>query len=270
MTIKLNKLCILLIILNCLSATLQAQCLHQSSENLAKAEKIWEQAIIAKGGRERILNVKNILTGDSIHSATLFVFPDKVWSWRTNDKLRGGRVVRSQDFGKNIGYIVEKRDSKPFTYKILDDTKERRLANYLPYLLETKWIKPELIGADLTKINGQEFDVVCLEITYPDNQLDKKLITDLHEYIFNRQTHLLFRDIKYFDKSIGGGYITAEYSKYVEVKGIKLATKSIEKFDDGGLWGKFEYTTDIDVDYREDLFDKPPSIADGPDGWKKK
>ena len=62
----------------------------------------------------------------------------------------------------------------------------------------------------------------------------------------------------------------SEYSKYVEVKGIKLATKSIEKFDDGGLWGKFEYTTDIDVDYREDLFDKPPSIADGPNGWRKK
>ncbi len=52
--------------------------------------------------------------------------------------------------------------------------------------------------------------------------------------------------------------------------GIKFARFIKDKFSHDKHWSrKTEYVTDIDVDYRKDLFDRPPSIKDGAAGWKQ-
>lgn len=239
-------------------------------QSLEKAQQIWEQAIVALGGREKILNIKNILSYDRGKTAvTLQVLPDKLWFWSENGQPIGTNVI-TYDFSKNLGYRIQKGDPDNFSYPLTGDSKERRLSGLLYTLLETKWIKPKLLGSDIIKIGGKDYDVVCTEVTFPDNQTTDRQITERHDYLFDQTTHLAFRNIRYFDKSVGGGDYTIEYSKYIDVKGVKFAREIRDKFSRDKNWSsKTEYTTDIDVDYREDLFDKPPSIKDGSMGWRK-
>lgn len=239
-------------------------------KSLQKAQQVWEKAITAIGGRERVLDIKNLLYFDKKKTVvSLDVFPDKFWYWR-KDRQPIGTSVLTYDFSKNIAYDI-KDDKHPFSYPLTNQTKESILAGKVMSLLETKSVKPKLLGYESTKINNQEYDVICTEITYPDNQKDQKQETLSVDYIFDQGTHLLFRSVWNFDKSIGGGYWAIEYSNYTEVKGIKFASKIRSKHHYERDWTDFiEYTTEVDVDYRQDLFDKPPLIKDGPDGWKKK
>ncbi|MGI8493927.1 MAG: hypothetical protein ACR2L1_01275, partial [Pyrinomonadaceae bacterium] len=262
--------CVIFIILAQIVAVKSAFACSTDEQSLAKAQQTWEQAIASLGGRERILNIKNIMYYNKEKTTvSLEVLPDKLWYWSENRKPIG-TDVKTYDFSKNLGYRIKKGDPDNFSYPLTGDSKERRLSGLLYTLLETKWIKPKLIGSDIIKIDGKEYDVVCTEVTFPDNQTTDKQITERHDYLFDRITHLVFRNIRYFDKSIGGGDYTLEYSNYIDVKGIKFAREIRDKFSHDKHWSsKSAYITDIDVDYKEDLFDKPPSIKDGPDGWKK-
>jgi hypothetical protein len=239
-------------------------------KSLDKAQQIWEQAIASLGGREKIQNIKNILGYDNGKSSVSFkVLPDKFWWWSEN-RQPIGTDVKTYDFSKNLGYRIKKGDPDNFSYPLSNQSKESILAGLLYTLLETKWIKPKLIGSDVIEIDGKKYDVVCTEVTFPENQKNNKKITERHDYLFDRTTHLVFRNIRYFDKPTGVSDYTIEYSDYVDVKGIKFARFIRDKFSQDKHWSeRTEYVTDIDVDYRQDLFDKPPSIKDGPNGWMK-
>ena len=253
-------------------AVRQAIACPTGKESLERAQQIWEQAVASLGGRERVLNVRSILDYNKEQTTvSLDVLPDKNWYW-SEDREPIGTNVSTYNFSKNLGYRIKKGDPDNFSYPLTGDSKERRLSGLLHTLLETKWIKPKLIGSDIIKIDGKEYDVVCTEVTFPDNQKTDRQITERHDYLFDRTTYLVFRNIRYFDKSICDGCdYTIEYSNYIDVKGIKFAREIRDKFSQDKHWSsKTEYITDIDVDYRKDLFDKPPSIKDGPNGWKPK
>ena len=50
----------------------------------AEAQRLWELAIAAKGGRERLYSERNIListTRSNYQTVELRVFPDKFWRW---------------------------------------------------------------------------------------------------------------------------------------------------------------------------------------------
>ena len=252
-------------------AVQQAVACPTGNESLEKAQQIWEQAITSLGGRERILNIKNILDYDkNKETVSLNVLPDKIWYWSQN----GGPIatdVKMYNFSRNIGYRISKGDPDNFSYPLTNDSRDRRLSGLLYTLLETKWLKPKLIGSDIIKIDSKEYDVVCTEVTFPDNQKSDKQITERHDYVFDRTSHLVFRNIRYFDKPTGVSDYTIEYSNYIDVKGIKFARLIRDKFSLDKHWSsKTEYITDIDVDYKKDLFDKPPLIKDGPNGWMEK
>jgi len=239
------------------------------AKSLGQANQIWEQAIIAIGGRDRILSIKNILTRDTNRPlVALDVLPDKYWDWSKNSQPLG-TVVSTHNFATNIGYIVKSDEYWP-SYPLTGVSKELYLAGMLNRLLETKWIKPTLLGAETTVINKKPYDIVCLEITFPKNQKDNELVRVRHEYVFDKVTHLLFRDIRYFTQKEGGGNYFEEYSNYKEVKGVKMATSYFGRYSNGGVAPKVESIIDLDVEYRKDLFDKQPSIKDGKDGWKPK
>lgn len=251
-------------------AVQQAMACPTDNKSIENARLIWEQAVASLGGRERILSIKNILGYDVDKTRVFFkLLPDKFWWWSEY----GGRIgtdVNTYDFSKNLGYRIRKGDPDNFSHPLSNQSKESMLAGLLYTLLETKWIQPRLVGSDIIKIDGKEYDVVCTEVTYPENQKNNRQVTRRHDYLFDRTTHLVFRNIRYFDKPTGVSDYTIEYSNYVDVKGIKFARYIRDKFSQDKHWSdRTEYITDIDVDYREDLFDKPPSIKDGPDGWKK-
>lgn len=256
---KIKISCLIFIILAQIVAVKSAFACSTDEQSLAKAQQIWEQAVAAKGGRERILNIKSFLSYDkNLDFVGLRVFPDKTWNWSNNGKPIG-LTVTSENYSKEISYRIMK-GAEPFSFK--PSTKmEWGLASMLDLLLETKWIKPEILGSDTTEINGRKFDVVCTEVA------NYRVVKT--NFIFDPETHLLARTLRYYTKSPGDGFYTTDYSDYVAIKGIMFPQKEIRKPSDqkGRLIDNFK--VDIDVDYREDLFDKPPSIEDGPNGWKR-
>jgi hypothetical protein len=101
--------------------------------------------VAAKGGRERIVNINNILITDkNSQSVSLTVLPDKIWNW-SNDAKPIGLSVATEDFSKGIGYRIQD-DSHPFSYKLTNVKMEWHLAGMLDSLLETKSIKPTILG----------------------------------------------------------------------------------------------------------------------------
>ena len=252
---------LVLISLALLSAMHNVSACSTDEQGLEKAKQIWEQAIIAKGGRERLLNINNLLIVDNkTHSVSLDVFPDKNWVWAVDAKPIGTNVI-SENYATGIAYRI-KSDKVPDSFKLNPARMTWHLASLLELLLETKWVKPKILGYDTTKINGRDFDVVCTQIT-SDAIWDR-------DFIFDQTTHLLVRTITP-SKDDGSGFrLITNYKDYIEVKGIKLAQKVVGKFENGHSWIDWNSTYQIDVEYKKDLFDGPPRIADGPNGWMEK
>jgi hypothetical protein len=66
----------------------------QESQNTKQANELWEQAIVAKGGRQQLYGVSSLVMsyqetvrnflGIAVHRGIverLYVFPDKSWGW---------------------------------------------------------------------------------------------------------------------------------------------------------------------------------------------
>ncbi len=87
------------------------------------AQKIWEQAIVAKGGRKRLEGVENVVvstfgtyklsTGRSnkVRTEALFVFPNKTWAWVDTRPDKFG-VIRGNSTN------VQFRDERPLLHKL--------------------------------------------------------------------------------------------------------------------------------------------------------
>jgi hypothetical protein len=83
-----------------------------------EARRLWEQAILAKGGRERLRGIRNIVISsrgeyimhgrktNTVVSETLFVFPGKVWSWQDYGKDGFGSRMEMHNYEANTKYIV--------------------------------------------------------------------------------------------------------------------------------------------------------------------
>src|SRR5438552_1229 len=91
---KIVRFAAMLIALCCLSGIVLTQEKPPPKPSTQEeARKLWEASIAAKGGRERLLGVKNIVISSSAEYTThkgkdnsikeeeLFVLPDKKWSW---------------------------------------------------------------------------------------------------------------------------------------------------------------------------------------------
>jgi hypothetical protein len=233
-----------------------------------KAKQILEQSLSAIGGRERIRSIKNILYYDKkLNFVSLVVFPDKTWGWR-NDGRPIGLSVRTYDYSKNVGYIVHKDDVEPFFSYTSSVQKRGNYLDELGFLLGTTW-EPEILGVGSVKIKNREYEVVCTKLTgYIENGIKN---IDLVDFIFDTETHLIFRKILYSKEKFGGGILsTDEYFDFTEVKGIKFAQHEISKLYNGTMLFNNKFKVEVDVEVRKDLFDRPPSIKDGPNGWKVK
>jgi hypothetical protein len=145
-----------------------------------KAESLWEQAIAAKGGRERLYAVRNFAVSSKSHfplsqrpdvaagisEESLYVLPDKWWSF---PDYRPGKMAYSidvLDFQRETrwhagpGKKVTLPPRSDLDKAVFEDFKYRfRQAQFL-YLLETKWAKPTFIGARTDSIGLKTYDVV--------------------------------------------------------------------------------------------------------------
>src|SRR5215475_7036949 len=137
---------------------------QKADASVERARQLWEMAIAAKGGREKLYQIKGLAMTDQMFGypeAALYVFPDKNFSWSDARPTVFSFHASVINFEKNVRIFVPG-----------DDPKDVRKASPAPpdlrsvfrdvqieYLLETPWFKPEPVAAAEEKLGSRMCDV---------------------------------------------------------------------------------------------------------------
>lgn len=229
----------------------------------AEAERFWEMAIRAKGGRERLYAVTNVQMSQhekylallrilTINYEGLFVFPNKSWEW---DDQRGtvfGFSIHVHNFDRNFhqSYVDRGNGGSVEPLQLPGRSKFERLQLHL--FMETKWIQPIPESFRQETLDGHKVDIVqTLVKEFPPDE--QKV-----EFALDRKTHLPVKVIYYWSRKgreFSGGL---KLKDYVDVDGIKIPSKI------GHVRSKYK----LNVEYNPAVFEQPPSRDAGMNAWK--
>ena len=247
------------------------------------ARSLWEKAISAKGGRERLHGVRSfVVSSKSKYSRgpkdmpgdqteTLYVLPDKLWEWQDIPGPLGVHIT-VLDFDRHVGWeLSDKWDSaKPITAKSTmpnpgdsqsqtDDLKFRSIREkfveaQLIYLMETRFLTPSLIRSRKAKLGSTRVDVI-------ETSVGRERI----EYYLDPRTHLPQKIAIITRLESGRDYMDViRLSAYASVNGIMMPQRV--------AWGSDEENKtsyQINVNYDPGIFERAPTIHMGADAWRR-
>ena len=169
-------------------------------KQLSRAEQVWEQAIVAKGGRKRLESVRSIFISQrsnywhglkkyEVFTEELAVFPGKSWSWTDYRPDVFGLTVEMYNFDTGIKYISNADVPPPQPHAISGyETTLSQTYGLLGYLMETKWLKPKVIGLDEGTFEKRKVDLV---FTMLKDDVEGFFSEDLYiDVLINRTPHL--------------------------------------------------------------------------------
>lgn len=228
-----------------------------SEGSRAEAERIWESAVAAKGGRERLHAIHSILetaTWSKYRLVNLYAFPGRFWRWDYEPEPFGfsAEMINAE---RRIGYVAHSDDPKsphalggdfPASARYVNDEEQ------MYYLLETRWLKPEPFEAAAGEVGWRRADVVRARVS--GWQAD---------FFFDRKTHMLLKVVFPSTNGEGPG---VWFKDYAEVDGVMLPTKVSHHRDNKFLACSFVLNPDFD----ERVFERVPTIEAGPDAWKRR
>lgn len=248
-----------------------AQDTQTKNDTEPEAERLWEQAITAKGGRERLYAVENMVVSSRLQgrknliqkvefpTEELYVFPSKVWRWVDSRPSVFGLHVEISDLERGGGYFVYP-DDPTSPRKIRIDPREKQFFFYtqLLYLMETKWQKPRLLATRTERIGFKKYDVV--ETVVEREQID---------FYLDRKTHLPVRIVEHWISPTRESENNIEFNldDYADVNGIQMPQKVTRV---RGLSEVEHVSQQTNVTYDKSIFEHPPSIEAGAEAWKPK
>lgn len=247
-----------------------AQVVNSTDRNAStqrEAGRLWEQLIAAKGGRERLYAVHNIvissrgqynrgLKTNPLREEAIYVFPNKVWSWRDYRPDVFGLVVKMINYDSNMEYIITPDAPHAPPMPITDRQNRYSLMfDLLEYLPETKWLKPVPVKASKARIGLRTMDVV-------QTRVGGKRV----DFALDSTTHLPVK-VSFYDSlnSNANLFQTVNLSDYTEVNGIKIPQRLESR--DGST---DNVRVQFNVAYDESIFVTLSPIAAGAEAWKPK
>ncbi|CDM67172.1 hypothetical protein [Pyrinomonas methylaliphatogenes] len=241
-----------------------------------EAERLWEQAISAKGGRTRLHQVRNLVVSSratyrlslfkrgQLHYEEFYVFPSKMWAWYDDRPSVLGLYLRMFNFDDSLFYETQE-GSPPKKLSERNDGRFFLLRAQLVYLMETRWVKPIVVGMTRGHVGHQDVDIIQTLVNERriDFALDRESHLPVKISIYPSET-----DVQAAKRS--GGVDAPDVpinsvllSDYIEVDGIKMPRVV-----------NFDRTIDVrtsylfNVTYDERIFKQPPSIEAGPEAWR--
>jgi hypothetical protein len=240
-----------------------------------EARRIWEQAVAAKGGRERLHTIQNILTvqrGDykrqnfslrtkyatpskrsQVTSVSLDVFPNKFWDCEDYRPDVFGIIMHMYNYDTGMKYVLTLGEpNHPLEPIEPKEKRESRTFGLVAYLLETTWLRPIPIKASTAKIGQRKVDMVQTSLNGQRIDFALDLVTHLPVQVSFYST--------FQDKT----YVTTEkLSDYAEVNGIKVPLTT--EMDDGT---KYTATVQFNVEYNPEIFTRLPRFDLGLNAWR--
>lgn len=236
-----------------------------------EAERLWEEAIAAKGGRERLYSINNLqfsfrdrawwnLRRVPNNMEALYVFPGKSWEWFDQTGTIFGFQVRMNNDERHMHLAYSDRGAgKDVSVSTLmsplpsSGGLTMMIIRQLDFLMETRWVKPIPVSVDRGKVGRHAVDIVHT-VLKGDRGVEEKV-----SFALDRESHLP-RQVIYHTITFGKEYTGAvPLSDYTAINGIQMPSK---------VYGK-RWVFDLNVDYNERIFEQPPSREAGIDAWKK-
>ena len=211
--------------------------IQKEDDNRARAEALWEEAIRAKGGHERLRSIQSLLISSTVdvraqrgggetEAERLYVMPGKVW-----------RYTRTQDVGVSVDATVINIERglcavtlapgssgvPPLSLCIPTTPLQYLTQDPVIYLMETNWVRPVPVGARTEGKGRKQLDVVETEVG--------KLRVDFY---LDRKTRL---PVRLVTEWFGGitqatgplGLMTVELEDYADVDGILMPRRVTRK-----------------------------------------
>jgi hypothetical protein len=229
---------------------------HEIGAERQEARRLWDAVVKAKGGRERLDNLQNILIQER-DAVQLFAFPDKYWQW-----------TYSPPFPEPAMGLYK---GEPGLYYSISDTGIHAVTDGDPQgwmdkesvvlLLETRWVKPEPLKVTRQRRGRQTVDVI--ETKVGDERIDFTVEVE----------SLLVQNVARYSPQYKNGerpWHSTLYDGYVNVDGIQMPTRVCLADPDGvaRYWRPVSYR--LDVGYDPSLFDSTPQLSAGAEAWRPK
>lgn len=220
------------IVFSLLAITILAINVSAQNSNQTRAAALWEEAIRAKGGRERLQTIQNVLIVSKIkveapraletmEARKLYVLPDRAWLRASFPGFEGGLEVVIFSINRRICSVRIAPDAAKLPGRspcVFPDWAAHVIQDPVTYLLETKWIQPTLIGTRFERTGSKQVDVIEVEVN--------RLRIDFY---LDRETRLPFKSV--IKKSDGTSHLAAHsemtinFSDYISVEGIQMPRK---------------------------------------------
>jgi hypothetical protein len=257
----------------------------QKEENRQRASALWEEAIQAKGGHERLRSIKSLLISSTVDvqaqrwsgttdAERLYVMPGKVWryTFTPDERVSLDATVINNEFdlcavtlwpgSSGVSPLSRCIPTTPLQYLIEDP---------FIYLMETNWVRPVPVGARTERKGRKQFDVVETKVGklrvdfYLDSKtrLPLRLVTEWYGGITQATGPL--------------GLMTVELEDYAAVDGILMPRRVTRRpqIDRGSANEVSREDTErarymFNVNYNPAIFDGPAPKNVKRDDWKPK
>jgi hypothetical protein len=237
-----------------------------AEKDKTEAQKLWDEVIKMKGGRDRLRNVHSLLATFSYDGKTpqlseLFIFPNKYWKWiKDGPRPRGtdpmptmtlcnGSIRKNYHIATDVVLLHENEDCQ---YEIDEN-------NFLLLESATRPFEPVRVtrgrfGKKIVDIIETRFHKHRIDFTV---EVESLMVLKVSDYGEDFETD-----------SRASEYV---FENYVDIDGIKMPLKKGwlefgEKKPKVRSW--VYYTYQFNVDYDPKLFVGSPSLVPALDAWK--
>lgn len=247
-----------LIVLCCLGGSVLPQSTPPTADEKREADKAWEFLIKAKGGREKLHSITNMLYSRSDYGnwTRLYVFPNSIWEYGVGlAPMSDDRSLTIFDGATSTLYFL---DVFGITAQYKRNSWNENGEAWL--LLETKWFKPEILRVVHEKDGKRQLSVI--QTIIGEGRAD---------FVFE-PSQLLVSEIRWLNDN-GSVFQKDRFFEYTDVDGIKMPQKISTGFFDISNFKGLKYSVEtkfiFNVKYLPDLFSNPQP-AYSSDAWRRR
>jgi hypothetical protein len=247
-----------------------------TQEDRQKAMTLWDQAITAKGGRDRLAGISSFaiqektvfrrpLPGMAVGKVDQIVceLPDAWWEFLDYRPGQMGYSVRVVNARTGLGWASHGGPAEPLLRPDRDTAYRLRQLQYV-YFLQTRWVQPTPLRASRVQLGSS-----------PANRVEAEIDGETVVFYLDVDTHLpmrieTVRALVLKDRpGVPPGRTaerryTFELDGYHEVAGIQVPARVTLGGDPS------EVRVEINPDYDRSIFTRPPSPDATTDSWRKR
>ena len=203
-----------------------------------RATALWDEAVRAKGGRERLHSIENFLISStldvrdrhgSIETETerLYVMPGKAWIYTYSPELTLSLDVTVINTERGICWVTltPSHTAPTFSPCIPSTPLKYLVQDPVIYLLETEWARPEPLRVRTEGKGKKQVDVI-----------ETRVGMLRFDFYLDRKTHLPRKLVTEWyggigQATLGEGPVTIELDDYVDIEGIMMPRRVTRELD---------------------------------------